>query len=137
MLRRDEIKRTGLLLAGLNKPSATWGGLSFLNSAAFLYLAADGRLHWDESSYLYAADYFSVGEILSGEFEPSGPEGQYLPAILHLLLVHGIVSLVGVGTTALSAVIIAYLLAPARPLHTRRLSAVETNRRQSARRHHS
>lgn len=86
---------------------------SVLISAAligtFSFLAFDGRLHWDEPYYLFAGGYLDLDDILKGDFQPSGIEGHYLSRIFHVLWIHLVVSVIGLGIPALAVVIGGYL----------------------------
>ncbi|MCG6892161.1 MAG: hypothetical protein LJE65_01010 [Desulfobacteraceae bacterium] len=76
----------------------------------FFLLSLDGRLHWDEPYYLYTGGYLDTGDILKGDFQPSGIRGHYTSRIFHVLWIHAIVSVLGLGATALAAVMGSYLL---------------------------
>jgi hypothetical protein len=73
-------------------------------------IAADGRLHWDEPAYWYAAAYLSVPEILAGEFQPSGLPGHSVSRVGHVLLVKLVASFSGPGPTSVALVLGLYLL---------------------------
>jgi hypothetical protein len=79
-----------------------------LAAVLFFCLAFDGRLHWDEPGYLYVGGYLSIEQILEGQF-PFHVEGFYLSRILHLLLIHTVVKVIGLGIAALAAIVILYL----------------------------
>jgi hypothetical protein len=79
-------------------------------AALFMSLAFDGRLHWDEPAFLYTGGYLSVDQILHGSFTPSGIEGFNQSRILHILLIHMIVMVLGLGMDALVALIVFYLI---------------------------
>jgi hypothetical protein len=72
---------------------------------AFLWLALDGALHWDEPAYLYTGGVLSLEQILSGDFQPSGIESFYLTRPLHILMIHAVTAMTGPGMQALAAVI--------------------------------
>lgn len=76
----------------------------------WLWLAADGRLHWDEPDYLYMGAYLSVPEILAGDYQPSGIEGFTASRIGHVLFLKLVVSLLGPGATSLAVIVTCYLL---------------------------
>lgn len=73
--------------------------------SAFLWLALDGALHWDEPAYLYTGGFLSLQQILSGDFQPSGIPNFYLTRPLHILMIHAVTALTGPGMTALAVVI--------------------------------
>ena len=79
-----------------------WAGIprwAFLPLAigvlAALWLAADGRLSGDESSYLYAAKYLTLPAIIAGDVQPSGVPGFLQGRILHLLFLKGVFAIAG------------------------------------------
>ncbi len=72
---------------------------------AFLFLALDGALHWDEPAYLYTGGFLSYEQIMSGGFQPSGIENFYFTRPLHILMIHWITNLVGVGVPGLVSII--------------------------------
>ena len=76
----------------------------------FVLLGFDGRLHWDEPAYLYTGGYLDFSQIVEGEYQPSGIEGFYLSRILHVLLVHVIVLVTGLGIDALVTLMFIYLM---------------------------
>lgn len=76
-----------------------WVGISF-----------DGRLHWDEPSYLYTATYVPWSHILYAGFEPSGINGFNVSRLGHLAIVKGLAALVGPGPWLVGAVLATYLL---------------------------
>lgn len=103
MLHVDE--RTGQLqLRSL--PQLAWlaGG-----AVLFLFLAFDGRLHWDEPAYLYTGAFLPFDAIIQGDFQPSGIEGLYLSRLLHVLLIHAVTRVTGPGPVALISIISIYL----------------------------
>ncbi|MEZ6190527.1 MAG: hypothetical protein R3C45_04470 [Phycisphaerales bacterium] len=73
--------------------------------SAFLWLALDGAMHWDEPAYLYTGGFLSFQQILAGDFQPAGIAHFYLTRPLHVLMVHWITSLTGVGMPGLIGVI--------------------------------
>jgi uncharacterized membrane protein YecN with MAPEG domain len=72
---------------------------------AFLWLAVDGAMHWDEPAYLYTGGFLSLQQILGGDFQPAGIPHFYLTRLLHVLIIHWITSLTGVGLPGLIGVI--------------------------------
>ena len=66
-----------------------------LGVCAALWLAADGRLSGDEPSYLYAAKYLTLPEIIAGDVQPSGIPGFLQGRILHLLFLKGVFAIAG------------------------------------------
>jgi len=75
-----------------------------LGGGLFLFLAVDGRLHWDEPAYLYTAGYLSYEQLTEGDFIG----GLYLSRILHVLLIRAIVMVTGLGKDALVTLITLY-----------------------------
>lgn len=73
----------------------------------FLFLAFDGRLHWDEATYLYTGGFLDHEAILKGEFRG----GIYLSRLLHIATIAAITNVVGPGTTALAILIGLYFAA--------------------------
>ena len=73
----------------------------------FLFLAFDGRLHWDEAAYLYTGGFLDREAILKGEFIG----GLYISRLLHIATIAAIVDLVGPGPTALAILIGLYFAA--------------------------
>jgi hypothetical protein len=72
----------------------TWALVPLLVGAiAAVWLAADGRLHWDEPSFLYAGAYLDTADIIAGDVQPSGIPGFTQGRILHALLVKGVMAL--------------------------------------------
>lgn len=72
---------------------------------AFLWLAVDGAMHWDEPAYLYTGGFLSYQQILAGDFQPAGIPHFYLTRPLHVLMIYWITSLTGVGAPGLIGVI--------------------------------
>ncbi len=72
---------------------------------AFLWLALDGAMHWDEPAYLYTGGFLSFQQIIQGDFQPSGIEHFYLTRPLHVLMIHCITAVTGVGVPGLIGVI--------------------------------
>jgi hypothetical protein len=62
-----------------------------------LWLAADGRISGDEPSYLYAAEYLSIPQLIAGDVQPSGIPGFLQGRILHILFVKGVMAVAGAG----------------------------------------
>ena len=75
----------------------------------WLWLANDGRLHWDEPGYLYAAAYLDVGEIVAAEFQPSGVAWHSTNRILHILFCHALYSVFGVRPIVIDLITGIYL----------------------------
>ena len=75
----------------------------------WLWLANDGRLHWDEPGYLYAAAYLDVGEIVAAEFQPSGVAWHSTNRILHILFCHALYSVFGVKPIVIDLITGIYL----------------------------
>jgi hypothetical protein len=73
----------------------------------FLFLAFDGRLHWDEAAYLYTGGFLDREAILEGEFIG----GLYISRLLHIATIAAIVDLVGPGPSALTILIGLYFAA--------------------------
>jgi hypothetical protein len=73
---------------------------------AFLWLALDGTLHWDEPAYLYTGGYLSFQQIIQGDFQPSGIKHFYLTRPLHILMIHAVTAITGVGVPGLIGVIV-------------------------------
>lgn len=72
---------------------------------AFLWLALDGALHWDEPAYLYTGGYLSYRQILTGDFQPSGIPNFYFTRPLHILMIHWVTKVVGVGVPGLLSMV--------------------------------
>jgi Dolichyl-phosphate-mannose-protein mannosyltransferase len=87
------------------------GPAAFVAAAAlvllFLFLAFDGRLHWDEAAYLYTGGFLDREAILKGEFIG----GLYVSRLLHIAVIAAIVDLVGPGPSALAILIGLYFAA--------------------------
>ena len=79
-------------------------------ATVWLWLACDGRLHWDEPGYWYTAANFSIAEILQGDFQPSEVKGFSVSRTGHVLLLKAIVAGFGTGQTGLAIVIGCYLV---------------------------
>ena len=62
-----------------------------------LWLAADGRLHWDQPSTLYAAAYQSFDQIVAGDVQPSGIPEFFQGRILHVLILKCLLAVTGPG----------------------------------------
>jgi hypothetical protein len=67
-------------------------------AASGLWLANDGRHHWDEPGYLYAGLYQSTGQIIDGDVQPSGIPHFTQGRILHALSVKSVMHVAGSGT---------------------------------------
>ena len=76
-------------------------------SSCFVFLAFDGRLHWDEAAYLYTGGFLDREAILEGEFIG----GLYISRLLHIATIAAIVDLVGPGPSALAILIGVYFAA--------------------------
>jgi hypothetical protein len=70
-----------------------------------LWIAADGRHHWDEPGYLYAGAYPTTAEILDGQVQPSGIPHFMQGRILHVLVVKGVMNLAGSSAAGFRAMI--------------------------------
>lgn len=62
---------------------------------AGLWVAADGRHHWDEPTYLYAGAYVDAADILAGHVQPSGIAHFTQGRILHALVVKAVMQVAG------------------------------------------
>ncbi len=83
-----------------------WNSLTWVVCvAAFLWLALDGALHWDEPAYLYAGGFLSLSQIFEGDFQPSGIAHFYLTRPLHILMIHGVTAVTGLGVAGLVGVV--------------------------------
>ena len=80
-------------------------GLGVACVAAFLWLALDGALHWDEPAYLYTGGYLDLATILKGDFQPSGIKYFYLTRPLHILMIWAVTLVTGPGFVGLVSVI--------------------------------
>ena len=89
------------------QPAARAIAVSFGLVLLFLFLAFDGRLHWDEAAYLYAGGFLDHEAILKGEFIG----GLYVSRLLHVATIATIVNLVGPSPTALAILIGLYFAA--------------------------
>lgn len=79
----------------------TWAVVPLLIAVILgLWLAADGRVTTDESSYLYVAEYQDARQIIASDVQPSGIPGFVQGRILHVLFVNGVMDLVETGETA-------------------------------------
>ncbi len=76
-----------------------------LCAVAALWLAHDGRHHWDEPSYLYAGLYQTPLEIIQGRFQPSGIPNFTQGRILHALFVKGVMTAAGDGPMGFHALV--------------------------------
>ncbi|MDR9405558.1 MAG: hypothetical protein RI580_19225, partial [Halothece sp. Uz-M2-17] len=81
----------------------------FVAVAIWLWIGFDGRLHWDEPSYLYTATYVSWQQILYEGFEPSGITGFNVSRLAHLAIIKCIAAITGPGPILIGTVIILYL----------------------------
>ena len=75
-----------------------------------LWIAADGRHHWDEPGYLYAGAYQSTAEIVGGQVQPSGIPHFTQGRILHVLIVKGVMALAGSSAAGFRAMVALDLL---------------------------
>jgi hypothetical protein len=88
-----------------------WAYVPLLIAAiAGVWLAADGRLHADEPSYLYAGHYLSAGQVVAGEVQPSGIPGFTQGRILHALIVKGVMAPFDSGESGFKAMILLHFL---------------------------
>lgn len=88
--------------------------------AAGLWVAADGRHHWDEPAYLYAGAYLPAAELTGGQVQPSGIPHFMQGRILHALLVKGVMQSAGsptAGFVAMLALNLALLAASVLLMH--------------------
>ncbi|MGH8249951.1 MAG: hypothetical protein ACREVI_04515 [Steroidobacteraceae bacterium] len=74
-----------------------------------LWLAADGRLHWDEPGYLYEAAYQDFDEIIAGAVQSSGLPDFIQGRILHVLFLKGFLTLTGPGELGFWIIILTHL----------------------------
>ena len=72
---------------------------------AGLWLANDGRHHWDEPGYLYAGLYQSAEQIIAGKVQPSGIPHFTQGRILHALLVKSVMTASGSGADGLRVLV--------------------------------
>ncbi|MGH6901987.1 MAG: hypothetical protein ACREIR_04540 [Geminicoccaceae bacterium] len=94
--------------AGVSRrPSARTLAVALGVVLLFLFLALDGRLHWDEAGYLYTGGFLDREAILKGEFLG----GIYISRMLHIAVIAAIVDLVGPGLSTLAILIGLYLAA--------------------------
>jgi len=70
-----------------------------------LWLAHDGRHHWDEPSYLYAGLHLTPEQIIAGRFQPSGIPDFTQGRILHALFVKGVMTAAGDGPSGFHALV--------------------------------
>lgn len=77
---------------------------------AGIWLAADGRHHPDEPTYLYSGLYQSAEQIIAGQVQPSGIPHFTHGRILHALLVKGVMTMSGSGVNGYRAMIAINLL---------------------------
>ena len=87
------------------KPACAFG----LILGLWLWVANDGRLHWDEAAFLYTAAYFDVEEIVAAEFQPSGISFFSANRILHILFCHALYSVLGVKPIVIGLITGVYL----------------------------
>jgi hypothetical protein len=76
--------------------------------AVWLALGLDGRLHWDEPHYLYTGAFFSIEELITGYFKPSGIEGFTVSRIAHVALVRLFAELFGIGGHLILIIMLLY-----------------------------
>ena len=76
----------------------------------FSWLAADGRLHWDEPGYFYAGINQSYDQIIAGDIQTSGEAEFSIGRILHLLFIHGLMVLTNNSRAVFGISIIIHLV---------------------------
>lgn len=76
----------------------------------FLWLSADGRLHWDEPSFLYVSQHQDAASVARDEYQPSGIRHFTFARLFHILWVKAVLAVVPPGKAALFAVIASYVL---------------------------
>jgi hypothetical protein len=81
-----------------------------VTTIVWLLISFDGRLHWDEPSYIYTATYIPWHQILYEGFEPSGIQGFNVSRLGHLAIVKIIASITGPGHLLFGTVVVIYLL---------------------------
>ncbi len=94
------------------RPALTWPIAIPLIVAVILglWLANDGRHHWDEPGYLYAGAYQPTAEIISGHVQPSGIPHFMQGRILHVLITKGVMAISGSGPAGFRAMVALNLL---------------------------
>ena len=75
----------------------------------WFWAARDGRLHWDEAGYLYAAAYLDTETIVAAEFQPSGVAWHSTNRILHILFCHALYFAFGVEPIVIGLITGIYL----------------------------
>ncbi len=73
--------------------------------ASGLWVAADGRHHWDEPAYLYAGAWLPAAELTGGQVQPSGIPHFMQGRILHAVLVKGVMQAAGSPTAGFVAML--------------------------------
>jgi hypothetical protein len=63
----------------------------------WLWMSADGRMHWDEPGYLYFGTYQNYHQILSGDVQATGELDFSAGRILHLLIIRSVMLIAGNG----------------------------------------
>jgi Dolichyl-phosphate-mannose-protein mannosyltransferase len=76
-----------------------------LAAIAGLWLAHDGRHHWDEPTYLYEGLYLTPEQIIEGRIQPSGIGHFTQGRILHALFVKGVMTAAGDGPSGFHALV--------------------------------
>jgi hypothetical protein len=79
-------------------------------TAVWLWISFDGRLHWDEPSYLYTATYVPWQQILYEGFEPSGIQGFNVSRLGHLAIVKFLAAITGPGNLLFGTVVLTYIV---------------------------
>jgi hypothetical protein len=76
-----------------------------------IWVAADGRLHWDEPHYLYCGTYLSVAELVQGDVQPTGAPNDFnFGRILYILTVKALMAVAPAGVAGF-ALVLAFNLA--------------------------
>jgi hypothetical protein len=93
---------------------------AFCGACVITWGALDGRMYWHEGRLLYAVTYFSVSDLIAGQFNPnqlggaidtSISSGYHLTKILHLQLLELLTSMPSTAETQLIIGSIASFLA--------------------------
>lgn len=74
----------------------------------WLWMSADGRMHWDEPGYLYSGIYQNSHQILSGDIESSGERNFSAGRILHILTIRTLMVITGNGPSTYAAIVVLY-----------------------------
>lgn len=96
---RDRTERIGFVQVGL----------VIALTVCWMWVAADGRFHWDEPGYWYTAAYVSAADILAGDFQPSGIDGFSNSRVGHILLLKLLTAAFGPGAASLVLMVAVYL----------------------------